>query len=36
MPGVYLPGAFDIAGTLIGVAERSELLPRPTSLPATC
>jgi phosphoribosylamine--glycine ligase/phosphoribosylaminoimidazole synthetase len=28
MPGVYLPGAFDIAGTLIGVAERSELLPR--------
>jgi phosphoribosylaminoimidazole synthetase len=29
MPGVYLPGAFDIAGTLIGVAERSELLPRP-------
>ena len=29
MPGVYAPGAFDIAGTLIGVAERSELLPRP-------
>ena len=29
MPGVYQPGAFDIAGTLIGVAERSELLPRP-------
>jgi phosphoribosylamine--glycine ligase/phosphoribosylaminoimidazole synthetase len=29
MPGVYLPGAFDIAGTLIGIAERSELLPRP-------
>jgi len=29
MPGVYRPGAFDIAGTLIGVAERSELLPRP-------
>jgi phosphoribosylamine--glycine ligase/phosphoribosylaminoimidazole synthetase len=28
MPGVYQPGAFDIAGTLIGVAERSELLPR--------
>ena len=28
MPGVYLPGAFDIAGTLVGVAERSELLPR--------
>jgi len=29
MPGVYLPGAFDIAGTLVGVAERSQLLPRP-------
>ena len=28
MPGVYLPGAFDIAGTLIGVAERRALLPR--------
>ncbi len=28
MPGVYTPGAFDIAGTLIGVAERSRLLPR--------
>ncbi|MDX2381248.1 MAG: phosphoribosylformylglycinamidine cyclo-ligase, partial [Acidimicrobiia bacterium] len=29
MPGVYQPGAFDIAGTLIGVAERADLLPRP-------
>ncbi len=29
MPGVYVPGAFDIAGTLVGVAERDELLPRP-------
>jgi phosphoribosylamine--glycine ligase/phosphoribosylaminoimidazole synthetase len=29
MPGVYLPGAFDVAGTLVGVAERSALLPRP-------
>jgi phosphoribosylamine--glycine ligase/phosphoribosylaminoimidazole synthetase len=28
MPGVYAPGAFDIAGTLIGVAERGALLPR--------
>ncbi len=28
MPGVYTPGAFDVAGTLIGLAERSELLPR--------
>jgi phosphoribosylamine--glycine ligase/phosphoribosylformylglycinamidine cyclo-ligase len=29
MPGVYAPGAFDIAGTLVGVAERGDLLPRP-------
>ena len=28
MPGVYRPGAFDVAGTLVGVAERDELLPR--------
>jgi len=28
MPGVYQPGAFDIAGTLIGVADRAALLPR--------
>ncbi|NND74333.1 MAG: phosphoribosylformylglycinamidine cyclo-ligase [Ilumatobacter sp.] len=28
MPGVYQPGAFDIAGTLVGLAERAELLPR--------
>jgi phosphoribosylaminoimidazole synthetase len=28
MPGVYAPGAFDVAGTLVGVAERSALLPR--------
>lgn len=28
MPGVYVPGAFDVAGTLVGVAERAELLPR--------
>ncbi|MEM8745557.1 MAG: phosphoribosylamine--glycine ligase [Actinomycetota bacterium] len=28
MPGVYQPGAFDVAGTLIGVADRSALLPR--------
>jgi phosphoribosylamine--glycine ligase/phosphoribosylaminoimidazole synthetase len=29
MPGVYTAGSFDIAGTLVGVAERAELLPRP-------
>ena len=28
MPGVYSPGVFDIAGTLVGVAERAALLPR--------
>ena len=28
MPGVYAPGAFDVAGTLVGIAERSQLLPR--------
>lgn len=29
MPGVYADGAFDIAGTLVGVVERDDLLPRP-------
>lgn len=29
MPGVYTAGSFDIAGTLVGVTERAELLPRP-------
>jgi len=28
MPGVYAPGAFDVAGTLVGVVERASLLPR--------
>lgn len=27
MPGVYAPGAFDIAGTLVGVVDRAQLLP---------
>ena len=27
MPGVYADGAFDIAGTLVGVVERRDLLP---------
>jgi phosphoribosylamine--glycine ligase/phosphoribosylaminoimidazole synthetase len=30
MPGVYAEGAFDIAGTLIGVVERRDLLPTRT------
>jgi len=29
MPGVYCPGEFDVAGTMIGVAEKKNLLPRP-------
>jgi len=28
MPGVYAPGAFDIAGTLVGVVDKKNLLPR--------
>lgn len=28
MPGVYTDGSFDVAGTLVGIAERGELLPR--------
>jgi phosphoribosylformylglycinamidine cyclo-ligase len=27
MPGMYLPGEYDLAGFVVGVAERSELLP---------
>jgi phosphoribosylaminoimidazole synthetase len=29
MPGVYQPGAFDVAGTLVGAVDRDDLLPRP-------
>lgn len=28
MPDVYMPGAFDLAGTIIGVVERAAMLPR--------
>jgi len=28
MPGVYTPGSFDLAGTIVGVVGRGELLPR--------
>ena len=36
MPGVYAPGAFDIAGTLVGVAERADAAPpRRRRAPAT-
>jgi phosphoribosylaminoimidazole synthetase len=28
MPGVYIPGEFDLAGTIVGVVERDRILPR--------
>ena len=28
MPGVYAPGEFDVAGTIVGVVEKSDILPR--------
>ena len=28
MPGVYQPNEFDVAGTIVGVVERDEILPR--------
>jgi phosphoribosylaminoimidazole synthetase len=33
MPGVYAPDEFDVAGTIVGVAERDRLLPRPDIRP---
>ena len=33
MPGVYMPGAFDVAGTLVGVVEKDRLLPLATIAP---
>jgi phosphoribosylamine--glycine ligase/phosphoribosylaminoimidazole synthetase len=34
MPGVYTPGEFDIAGTIVGVLERDQILPRMSELKA--
>jgi phosphoribosylamine--glycine ligase / phosphoribosylformylglycinamidine cyclo-ligase len=28
MPGVYVPGEFDVAGTIVGVVDRQSILPR--------
>ena len=36
MPGVYQPGEFDVAGTIIGIVERAEVLPRPEYLCGRC
>lgn len=33
MPQVYLEGAFDLAGTIVGVVDRAALLPRPDVAP---
>jgi len=33
MPDVYAPGAFDLAGTIVGVVEREAMLPRPDIAP---
>ena len=34
MPGVYAPGAVDVAGTIVGSAPREGLLPRPEEMRA--
>jgi len=34
MPGVYSPGEFDVAGTIVGVLEREKILPRTDELKA--
>ncbi|GAB4480556.1 MAG: hypothetical protein OHK0031_01790 [Anaerolineales bacterium] len=34
MPGVYQPGEFDVAGTIVGVLERDQILPRSADLRA--
>ncbi|MBX3013384.1 MAG: phosphoribosylformylglycinamidine cyclo-ligase [Caldilineaceae bacterium] len=37
MPGVYAEGAFDVAGTVVGLVDRTQLLPRPQAMqPGDC
>lgn len=32
MPGVYVEGAFDLAGTVVGLVDRGDLLPQPSAM----
>ena len=34
MPGVYTPGAFDVAGTIVGLVDRADILPRTEAMRA--
>jgi phosphoribosylformylglycinamidine cyclo-ligase len=34
MPGVYQPGEFDVAGTIVGLVDRAQILPRTSELRA--
>jgi len=34
MPGVYAEGAFDVAGTVVGLVDRSAILPKPETMQA--
>ncbi len=34
MPGVYQTGAYDVAGTIVGMVDRNALLPQPTTMQA--
>ncbi len=34
MPGVYQPGEFDVAGTIVGLVDRAQILPRTDRLQA--
>jgi len=36
MPGVYTPGSFDLAGTIVGAVERENILPHDTLRPGDC